>query len=60
MIPPLFVAVAIHRCKSDRLQFFYRALFVIPMVIPPLVVALIWRSFFFEATNGYLNQFIEA
>jgi len=60
MLPPLFVAVAIHRCRSTRLQFFYRALFVVPMVIPPLVVALIWRSFFFEATNGYLNAFIEA
>ncbi|NCD33950.1 MAG: ABC transporter permease subunit [Spartobacteria bacterium] len=60
MVPPLFVAVAIHRCKSDRLQYFYRLLFVIPMVIPPLIVALIWRSFFFEATNGYLNGAIAA
>ncbi|MBU0677201.1 MAG: ABC transporter permease subunit [Verrucomicrobia bacterium] len=58
MIPPLFVAVAIHRCKSDRMQFLYRILFVVPMVIPPLIIALVWRSFFFEATNGYLNQFI--
>jgi len=59
MIPALAVAVAIHRCKSMRIQFFYRALFVIPMVIPPLVIVLIWRSFFFEATNGYLNAFID-
>ncbi|MDP6491201.1 MAG: ABC transporter permease subunit [Kiritimatiellia bacterium] len=59
MIPPLFVAVAIHRCRSTRMQFFYRILFVIPMVVPPLIIALIWRSFFFEATSGYLNQFIE-
>ncbi len=59
MIPPIGVAVAIHRCRSERMQFFYRAMFVIPMVIPPLVVALIWRSFFFEATSGYLNQFID-
>ncbi|HPF99165.1 MAG TPA: ABC transporter permease subunit [Kiritimatiellia bacterium] len=58
MIPALFVAVAIHRCKSDRMQFLYRTLFVIPMVIPGLVVVLIWRSFFFEATAGYLNQFL--
>ena len=60
MLPPLFVAVAIHRCKSDKMQFLYRILFVIPMVIPPLIVALIWRSFFFEATSGYLNQLINA
>lgn len=60
MIPVLVVAVCIHRVKNPRLQFFYRALFVIPMVIPGLVFVLIWRSFFFEATNGYLNRFLES
>jgi ABC-type glycerol-3-phosphate transport system permease component len=58
MIPALLVAVCIHRCRSERMQFFYRTLFVVPMVIPGLVVVLIWRSFFFEATSGYLNQFL--
>jgi ABC-type sugar transport system permease subunit len=58
MIPALFVAVCIHRCKSERMNFLYRTLFVVPMVIPGLIVVLIWRSFFFEATAGYLNQFI--
>ncbi len=58
MIPALLVAVAIHRCKSDKMQFLYRALFVVPMVIPGLIVVLIWRSFFFEATSGYLNKFL--
>lgn len=58
MIPALVVAVAIHRCRSARMQFLYRTLFVVPMVIPGLVVVLIWRSFFFEATSGYLNQFL--
>ena len=41
------------------MQFFYRTLFVIPMVIPGLITVLIWRSFFFEATSGYLNQFLD-
>jgi ABC-type glycerol-3-phosphate transport system permease component len=58
MIPALFVAVAIHRCRSERMQFLYRTLFVVPMVIPGLIIVLIWRSFFFEATSGYLNQFL--
>ena len=60
MIPAIAVAVWIHRCSSERMQYLYRLLFVIPMVIPALVIALIWRSFFFEATQGYLNQFLEA
>ncbi len=58
MVPAVAVAVCIHRCKSTRAQFFYRILFVAPMVIPPLIVMLIWKSFFFEATNGYLNRFL--
>jgi ABC-type glycerol-3-phosphate transport system permease component len=60
MIPAIAVAVWIHRCSSERMQYIYRLLFVVPMVIPALVVALIWRSFFFEATQGYLNQVLEA
>lgn len=59
MIPALLVAVCIHRCTSEKIQFFYRTLFVVPMVIPGLITVLIWRSFFFEATAGYLNQFLD-
>ncbi|MEI8243022.1 MAG: ABC transporter permease subunit [bacterium] len=58
MAPALLVAVCIHRCRSVPMQFFYRAMFVIPMVIPGLVIVLIWRSFFFEATTGYMNRFL--
>lgn len=60
MIPPLLVAVCIHRCRSESMQFLYRALFVIPMVVPGLVIVLIWRSFFFDAGSGFLNSFLEA
>jgi raffinose/stachyose/melibiose transport system permease protein len=60
MLPALAVAVCIHRVASDRMQFIYRILFVIPMVIPGLVIALVWRSFFFDANSGYLNQFLGA
>ncbi len=58
MLPSIAVAVWIHRCRSSALQFIYRLLFVVPMVVPTLVMALIWRSFFFEAVSGYLNRFL--
>ncbi len=58
MIPAFLVAVCLHRVRNEKLQFLYRVLFVIQMVIPGLVIVLIWRSFFFEATAGYLNKFI--
>jgi len=60
MVPAILIATCIHRCRSARLQYFYRICFVIPMVIPQLVVALIWRSFFFEANSGYLNRALHA
>jgi len=58
MAPAVVVAVLIHRCRSDKMQYLYRLLFVVPMVIPGLVIALIWRSFFFEAGSGFLNLFL--
>jgi multiple sugar transport system permease protein/raffinose/stachyose/melibiose transport system permease protein len=60
MLPALAVAVCIHRCRSFRAQYVYRSLFAVAMVIPGLVVALLWRSFFFEPTGGYLNRFLHA
>jgi ABC-type glycerol-3-phosphate transport system permease component len=59
MIPAIIVAVCIHRCVSAKAQFFYRVAFVAPMVVPGLVVALIWRTFFFDATFGLLNPFLQ-
>lgn len=56
MAPAVLVAVGIHRCRSERMQYLYRLLFVIPMVIPSLVIVLIWRTFFFEASSGFLNR----
>ena len=50
MIPAVAVAVCINRARSTRMQFLYRTMFVAPMVIPGLIVVLIWRTFFFDAT----------
>jgi ABC-type sugar transport system permease subunit len=34
LIPSIFVAVLIHRLKSERWQYWYRILVVTPMVVP--------------------------
>jgi ABC-type glycerol-3-phosphate transport system permease component len=60
MVPALLVAVCIHRCGSARMRHLYRTLFIVPMVIPPLVTVLIWRSLFFEASSGLLNRALMA
>ncbi len=59
MWPSIFTAVVIHRIKSERWQYVYRVLFVIPMIIPGIVVLLIWKSFY-DPTVGILNKILQA
>ncbi len=58
MIPSIGIAVVLHRLKSDRWQYWYRVLVVVPMIIPGLVTLFIWK-FFFEPTRGVLNTVLE-
>jgi ABC-type sugar transport system permease subunit len=46
MLPSITTAVVIHRLKSDRANYWYRVLFVVPMIIPGMVNLLIWKFFF--------------
>jgi len=55
MIPSIVMAVLIHRLKSDRSQYLYRVLLVVPMIVPGLVTLFIWK-FFFEPNMGMLNN----
>jgi len=57
MWPCILAAVVLHRLKSERWQYVYRVLFVIPMVIPGLVWMLIWKSFY-DPTAGILNSIL--
>jgi len=59
MWPSIFTAVVIHRLQSERWQYVYRVLFVIPMIIPSLVGLLIWKSFF-EPMTGIMNKTLQA
>ncbi|WP_438479346.1 carbohydrate ABC transporter permease [Oleiharenicola lentus] len=58
MIPSIFMAVLIHRLTSDRWQYIYRALLVVPMIIPSIVTLFIWK-FFFDPNLGVLNRFLD-
>lgn len=58
LIPSIFVAVMIHRLKSDKAQYWYRLLVVLPMIVPSLVTLFIWK-FFFDPNLGPLNRIIE-
>jgi raffinose/stachyose/melibiose transport system permease protein len=57
MVPSITTAVVIHRLKSERWQYIYRVLFVIPMIIPGMVYLLLWK-FFYDPTQGILNRLL--
>jgi raffinose/stachyose/melibiose transport system permease protein len=59
MWPSIFTAVCIHRLRSERFQYIYRVLFVVPMIIPHMVGLLIWK-FFYDPNVGPLNRFLTA
>jgi len=58
MIPSILMAVLIHRLTSDRWQYAYRALLVVPMIVPGLVTLFIWK-FFFDPNLGVLNRVLD-
>jgi raffinose/stachyose/melibiose transport system permease protein len=58
MIPSILMAVLIHRLTSDRWQYLYRALLVVPMIIPSIVTLFIWK-FFFDPNLGVLNRMLD-
>lgn len=58
LIPSIFMAVLIHRLKSDRWQYWYRVGVVLPMIVPGLVTLFIWK-FFFDPSHGALNEFLD-
>jgi raffinose/stachyose/melibiose transport system permease protein len=57
IIPPFLVAELIFHLKNARLQYVYRTLFVIPIVIPGIVIILLWR-FLYEG-DGAINQLLD-
>jgi raffinose/stachyose/melibiose transport system permease protein len=57
LMPSIVTAVVIHRLRSETANYWYRVLFVVPMIIPGMVYLLIWK-FFFEPT-GIFNMLLE-
>ncbi len=54
-----FAAELVYSLRSLRLQTFWQAMFVIPLVIPETVVFLVW-GFVFNTQSGILNMLLKA
>lgn len=58
IVPSFAVAALIFHLRSIRMQYVYRSLFVITMVLPPVVILLIWQYFY--GLDGVVNAFLSA
>ncbi len=56
---PLFAGALIFHLRDLHFAYFYRVLFVVPMVVPGMVVLMIWR-FIYNPNIGLLNQLLKA
>lgn len=59
VICPLAGAGMIYRLRSERWAYFFRLLFVIPVVIPGIVGILVWRQLY-EPNVGLFNTILKA
>jgi len=59
IVVPFVAAELILFLMSKRLQWLFRTLFLLPMVVPGMVTVLIWR-FVYNPNTGLLNQALSA
>jgi raffinose/stachyose/melibiose transport system permease protein len=58
IIPAFVVAELIFHVRSGRLKYLYRTLFVVPVIVPLIVVILLWTYFYQH--DGLLNVILDA
>ena len=57
MIPSILTAVVINRLTNEKMSYIYKVCFVIPMIVPGMVLLLLWK-FFFDPNIGFLNKIL--
>lgn len=59
LVMPLVAAELLCSLRSQRLQYWLRTAFILPMVVPAMVVMLLW-AFVYDGSVGLLNAMLEA
>jgi raffinose/stachyose/melibiose transport system permease protein len=54
---PLLGAALIYRLRSEKLAYFYRLVFVLPLVVPGVVAVLVWKQLY-EPNFGLFNEIL--
>lgn len=57
MFPTIIASVVLFRVKNSKLQYLYRILFCIPMVVPGMVITLMWQ-FMYNPQYGLFNNLL--
>lgn len=57
LVPSFVIAELIYRLHSERAQYIWRAVFVAPMILPPVVLILIWQNMY--SFSGIINVFLK-
>jgi raffinose/stachyose/melibiose transport system permease protein len=53
---PLLGAVLVHHLRHSRLKSTVQSLFLLPLVVPSIIIFLLWRWMY--ASNGVINSFL--
>lgn len=56
LVPSFLVAELIYRLRSERAQYVWRSVFVVPLVLPPVVNILIWQNMY--SSTGVINSLL--
>jgi raffinose/stachyose/melibiose transport system permease protein len=59
MLPTVIASAVLFRIRNARMQYLYRVLFCIPMVVPWMVILLMWQ-FMYNPQYGLFNRSLEA
>ena len=54
---PMLAAIMVYSCKNKHISNFFKILYIIPMVVPSLVVFLMWK-WIYAFDTGAINQLL--
>lgn len=58
LIPPLAIAVVLYHVASERLRYYFRVMFVLPLVVPGIVYWMVWKLLYQPAPQGVFNAIL--
>jgi len=59
IVPALVIAELIYNLRSRAAAYWYRMLYVLPVLVPSVVGLLIWQTLVFDPLTGLLNRAIQ-